>query len=176
MKGSVSFVALVATVAIGVGCSSPLPAPTPDQERITLDEYRIRVETGTPAPRMAPVVTLPAGAILKLRIPPMKADLADSPLLTSIDGLQAGLRWDTPFEAVQDAELILRVREPFQIDLERFLISRDGKKWKQLGSYFVPALGAVTEFTVTDGERRKVALPAWAFAELLVVPPSKPEE
>jgi len=176
MKGSVSLAALVATVVIGVGCSSPPPAPTPDQERITLEEYRIRVETGTPAPRMAPVVTLPAGAILKLRIPPMKADLTDSPLLTSIEGSHVGLRWDTPFEAVQDAELILRVREPIQFDLERFLISRDGKRWKQLGSYFVPALGVVTEFTVTDGGRRKVALPAWAFAELLVVPPSKPEE
>ena len=181
MKGPISLAVLAAIVGLVTGCASSPPAPSPDQERITLDEYRARLETGTPAVRPAPVVTLPAGTLLKLGVPMPKVDLSDSPLLRRSRSEHPNtqplrLRWNTPFEGLGDAEFSLRVREPVQLDLEQFLVSQDGERWSRLGSYFSLMFGATTQVTVTDPDRQDLTLPAWAFSEMTIVPPFKSDE
>ena len=175
MNERVSLAALSLIVSLGVACASPPLGPSTDQDRISLDEYRAGLEKWATA-RPAPVVTLPAGTTLKLRLAPT-LDPSDSPRLKRIfkDALLQP-SFDSPFEAVGDAELTLRVRETMQLDLERFLVSRDGKRWTPLGSHYLSMWGISTELTVTDEEQRRFAVPAWAFTDLTLVPPRRSNE
>ena len=161
-------------VVLGIGCASriKLPAPSSEQERITLRDFQASQKDGTPLKRPGPVVTLPVGTVLTLRVPLSTGHVPASPFLTvKREKKELPVLQVKPFEGVGTAEMTIRVKEAVQLDFEQYLVSIDGKRWSRLGSYFLPGMSPDSRLTVTDSERRDIVLPTWTLGQMLVAHP-----
>lgn len=133
------------------GCSGR-PAPDDDQEWLTLVEFKKRAVPGTVL-RKHPVVTLPAGAGVELRI-----SRKPTWLVQNLDPLF--------FEALEpvDDEMVvvrLRARKTVHLDLEHLLASTDKESWMPLDFHFFP-LSRESHVVIREAVGPEVAVPVQA--------------
>ncbi len=110
--------ALALAAIAAAGCASRPPAPLPEQPWMSLQEYAARgVESRGPAP----VVGVPEGATLRLRI--------TSTPCPNRHGVSLERELFTP---VGEIVLTVQARKPFDLDLARLFVSSDRKTWGPL--------------------------------------------
>ena len=127
---------LAAAAAIPA-CSSRPQRPGPDREIITLAEHVRRKGEAPRADRLPPVVVVPAGSRIQLRITPQPG-----PEEAVFQDLKP------PFEQVEDIVVTIRANNDFQLDMKDLTCWVEGQWHGGLG--FSPWMFRATRLSVTD--------------------------
>lgn len=148
-------IAAMLGVVVAAGCASRPTEPDPLQAWLSLDEYKAALASGTSS-LVSPVVTLPPGAVLELRMSRKPMEFIEE----DVDHLLL----DT-FEPVDDPMMSvrLRTRKTVYLDLQHLLASGDKKSWAPIHFYFFPLARASSLSVNTGGPTPDVTVPLAAF-------------
>jgi hypothetical protein len=144
------FFLAVSGLGSNVSCSFEPTEPDRRQEWLTLDEYKGRASES--AFLINPVVSVPKGAEVELRI-------SKNPIGRVGDQLDS-LFYDV-LEPVDDQMVTvrLRARKMVHLDLEHLLASSDKKSWMPLAYHFFPFLRDSKVTVTTGGAKPDVVVP-----------------
>lgn len=133
------------------GCSSHATAPDRNQEWLTLEQYKARA--ATPGSILVnPVVSVPAGAEIELRI---------SKKPTEVVGDKMDSIFYDALEPVDEQMVTVRLRakKTVYLDLEHLLASTDKESWIPLAYHFFPFCRDTKVTVRTGGATPDVVVP-----------------